>query len=113
MTDKLYTPVNCKLVVELVAKHFPEFSRNFIGGTDEWLSNYFSNIKSATELIREALAKDGVSVLQGYRHRNGYLDLAWKCGGERIYLRQPWSFRNDPTARHALFAATVEYLEVK
>ena len=112
MTDKLYTPENFRLVGEWLAGAINAHP-DFIAQNDRGLQYYFEEAKEAPELIREALARDGVSVLQGYRHRNGYLDLAWKCSGERIYLRQPWSFRNDPTARQALFAATVEYLEGK
>ena len=63
------------------------------------------------ELIRRALARDGVYVVQYYGNKE--LDLVGRWDNEALphtLVTVEWNPKTDPTARHALFAATVEYL---
>ena len=97
MTDKLCTPENCKRVVELVD----------IAVADP--IQFFKCAHMAPELIREALAREGLSVYQNYDRP--MLELLEIGGGDTVvFFDKNWN-DTDPTFRHRLFAATVEYLE--
>lgn len=101
MTDKLYTPENCNLVGE------------WIGVGPEFCDQVSMQRNAAIpELIREALANEGVSVDQWVNPMVGSFISLHKLGSG-IIVKLRWNTDKSPTARHALFAATVEYLEVK
>lgn len=87
--SELYTPENRGLVDKWLSGH----------GYTTWTSLEFPQI------LREALAKEGIKVEQ---RRKIYLVKNARCLAE-----SEWDEKGDPTARHALFAATVEYLKGK
>ena len=101
MTDKLCTPENCRLIGE------------WIGVGPEFCDQVSMQRNAAIpELIREALAKEGFDVCQRPFLTNSEIAI-YSASTENLWVVVKWDKKNDPTARHALFAATVEYLEGK
>lgn len=98
--DELYTPGNCRLVAEWLD----------IAVVDQIA--FFKNSEVSPELIREALAKDGVVVFQVPGESEGdpfELHLVGNGWGKPIIVE---AGSEEPiTFRHALFAAAVEYLK--
>lgn len=111
--DDQYAEENCKLVGEWVADSCDyAMPCGWPDDTDPALWQYEHE---ASELIREALARAGLLVDQCLD-----LDIAGKpflnivtadegdCVADAV-----WNCEKDPTGRHALFAATVQYLKEK
>lgn len=126
--DELYTEGNCKLIGDWLGFAYYETSEGRARWRFQWeiycgaeLFEFLFRGESSSELIREALAREEIYVfITGpTNNHEGFLSFRqltkpdedgdiWRFKG-----RVTFSFKTDPTARHALFAATVEYLKGK
>ncbi len=93
-----YNAEDCRMVGEWMGVKHPCW-RKWYG------MNRMEVDKDIAELLREALARDGVWVGQG----NGLYLFNDDMG---LIIHVPWVLA-DPTARHALFDAVVEYVRGK
>lgn len=131
--DELYTPENCRKVGEWLQLEVAAFDWSAAWplmvmphNATEWeepLDEYLKKNCEVPELIREALAGEGVVYVPFIDDWLGTHDeTAEDIYGPGLYLNWeennlhrraivPWDMENDPTHRDALFAATVDYLK--
>lgn len=132
--DELYSPENCRLVGECLgfARIKDKSHGRYRGPIWRWVvdthkgvetsvevkgdakfRDWFRDIKAVPELIREALAREGWQVDQfgDAEYSDTRPHIALRHTGLESAIIVEWDTKTDPTARHALFAATVEYLK--
>lgn len=108
-----YTPDNCQLVGEWLQKVLP-IKINLFNGRDTWHEDapWWERHVAIPQLLREALAAEGVYVDQWPNPMIGSKLKLYRIESGKI-LEVAWDHETDRTARHALFAAVVEYLKTK
>ena len=108
MGIEIYNEADCRLVGEWASSLGLTVC---FEGTFDFCKGWREH-KHVPELIREALARDGVYESRQYDRNDEFACYFYLENEDRsVNILVDWSIKLDPTARHALFAATVEYLK--
>ncbi len=118
--DELYSKEHCKMIAAWLMQWLLDYKSNYRQIEDHPLYPYRDELKDhhmflhflwapySPELIREALARDGIYVETAlkYHMKSGVVSIV---GAEEL-IAMTWDTETDPTGCHALFSVTIQYL---